>query len=158
MVSDRCLSSPWGGQHKRPHAVDCPTLLPKPAQAFLLKSLRNGAANPSLGDVHRYVPLTPTESISLSLFQLSCYLRALPSLPCQPRISLEVLVSLISLLTASQLAALSLLLSCSSCPSTLVPRTGAEVFALQSIATESDYVFCSHLSCLCSPVHLCSGK
>lgn len=116
------------------------------------------AANPSLGDVCQHVPLTPTETRSLSLLQLSCYLSALSSLPCQPRTSLEVLTSLMSLLPASQLAALSLLLSCSSCPSTPVPKTGAEALAPQSIATGSDHVSCSHLSCLCSPVHLCSGK
>lgn len=51
---------------------------------------------------------------------------------------------------ASQLAVLSLLLSCSSCPSTSVPKTEAEAFALQSTATGSDHVSCSLLSCLCS--------
>lgn len=95
--------------------MNFPTLLPTPAQPFLLKSPRNGAANPSLGDVCHHVPLTPTEIFSLSLFLLSGYLRALPSLPCQPRISLGVLISLMFLLPAFSwlycLAALLLLMS-----------------------------------------------
>lgn len=100
----------------------------------------------------------PTETSSLDLFLLSCYFRALPSCPCQPRVSLAVLTSLISLLPASQMVVLSLLLSCSLCPSKPVSKTGAEAFALQSSATGSDRVSCSLLSCLCSPVHLCSDK
>lgn len=129
---------------------------PNTCTAISFETPRNGAANPCPGDICQHIPLTPTETFSLSLFLLFYYLRALPSLPCQPK--LGVVISLISLLPASQLAALSLLLSCSSCPSTPVPETGAEAFALQSSATGSAHISCSLLSCLCCSVHLCSRE
>lgn len=57
---------------------------PNTCTAISFETPRNGAANPCPGDICQHIPLTPTETFSLSLFLLFYYLRALPSLPCQP--------------------------------------------------------------------------